>query len=419
MKTVEWALASNIYEVNTRQYTREGTFSAFQQHLPRLQKMGVEILWFMPITPISHLGRKGTLGSYYACSSYTAINPEFGNLEDFKALVKNAHEIGFKVIIDWVINHTGWDHEWIAKHPEFYKKNDHGELYDAHGWEDVVDLDFTNKSLWDAMLNAMRFWVEECDIDGFRCDMAHLVTLDFWEYVRSNLDKQKKLLWVAETENPEYHNVFDATYGWELLHSMEQLYRKELNLSQLKEVLNKYHTNFPKDGLRLLFTSNHDENSHSGSEWERMGNGAKAFAVLCATWQNCIPLIYSGQEIPNTKRLLFFDKDEIEWPQYNQLEHFYEILLASRKTTSALIVGAENSDTIIINNSAQDNILSYKRKNKTDEILVVLNLSNEIQHFELFGFNTERHLKEIFSSELYTSNKMQLNAWNFKVFASQ
>ncbi len=419
MKTVEWALASNIYEVNTRQYTREGTFSAFQQHLPRLQKMGVEILWFMPITPISHLGRKGTLGSYYACSSYTAVNPEFGNLDNFKALVINAHEMGFKVIIDWVTNHTGWDHEWIAKHPEFYKKNNNGELYDAHGWEDVVDLDYSNKHLWDTMLSAMRFWVVECNIDGFRCDMAHLVPLDFWQYVRTNLDIPRKLLWVAETESPEYHNVFDATYGWELLHATEQLYRKELNFSQLREVLNKYANHFSKDGLRLLFTSNHDENSHSGSEWERMGNGAKAFAVLSATWQNSIPLIYSGQEIPNSKRLLFFEKDEINWPGYNQLDHFYKTLLALRKTNSALKAGTENSETIIIDNSAKENILSFHRKNRDSEILVVLNLSNENKNFELYGFHTERTLKEIFSSEILTSNNMQLNAWNFKVFTSQ
>ena len=419
MKTVEWALSSNMYEVNTRQYTMEGTFNAFQQHLPRLQKMGVEILWFMPITPISLLGRKGRLGSYYACSSYTAVNPEFGSHEDFKLLVKAAHEMGFKVIIDWVANHTGWDHEWIAKHPEYYKKNDHGELFDAYGWEDVVDLDFNNKPLWNAMFNAMRYWVEDCDIDGFRCDMAHLVPLDFWQFVRANLDNIKKLLWVAETENPEYHNVFDATFGWELLHAMEQVYRKELKLYQLREVLNKYTSNFPPNGLRLFFTSNHDENSHSGSEWERMGNGAKAFAVLCATWQNSLPLIYSGQEIPNTKRLMFFEKDAIEWQVYNQLEHFYETIFALRKTNSAFKAGNINSETTLILNSAPDNILSYKRKNNKDETLVVLNLSEVNQHFELFGLQLENTLKEIYSSELFTSNEMLLNAWNFKVFASK
>lgn len=186
---VAWTSGSNIYEINIRQYTAAGTFYAFAEHLPRLRDMGVEILWFMPITPISKDVRQGTLGSYYACSDYKAINPEFGTLADFKRLVQKAHDLGFKVIIDWVANHTGWDHVWTKTNPGFFKRNSEGKFYDTNGWHDVIDLNFYDQHLRKAMIDAMRFWVKECDIDGFRCDMAHLVPLDFWRQARMSSTK--------------------------------------------------------------------------------------------------------------------------------------------------------------------------------------------------------------------------------------
>ncbi len=410
---VEWALSANIYEVNIRQYTSEGTFNAFRNHLPRLRKMGVEILWFMPVTPISLLGRKGTLGSYYACSSYTKINPEFGTFEDFKRLVKHAHEMGFKVIIDWVANHTGWDHEWIATHPEFYKKNEAGNFYDAHGWEDVVDLNYEHKPLWKEMVAAMKFWINECGIDGFRCDMAHLVTIDFWEYARAILDQQKQLLWVAETEDQNYYKVFDATYAWELLHSMEKLYRNEIALPQLVDVLSKYATD---NALRLMFTSNHDENSHSGSEWERLGEAATAFAVLCATWINSLPLIYSGQELPNVKRLLFFDKDVIDWNDHNQLGHYYTTLLNLRKTNVALKNPDQTTECRILANTAPASVLTYLRKKDENEVLVVLNLSPEKIYFQIKDYQIIGTMVNPFNGEHFTGNELIMESWAYKIF---
>lgn len=415
---VDWATNANVYEVNTRQYTPEGTFEAFGKHITRLREMGVGILWFMPVTPISQLGRKGTLGSYYACSNYTKINPEFGVMDDFKKLVKSAHVNEMKVLIDWVANHTGMDHEWTQLHPEFYKNNEAGKLYDANGWEDVVDLDFKNVNLWKEMTDAMQFWVSECDIDGFRCDMAHLVPLPFWNYARQTLDSQKKLLWLAESEDVTYHQVFDVTYGWELLHIMESRYRNQTTLQQLVNVLHKYDSEFPTDALRLLFTSNHDENSHSGSEWERLGNGAKAFAVLCATWKNSLPLIYSGQELPNIKRLLFFDKDDIEWKGDNQLQNFYKTLLLLRKNNPALKSPDAASTVQVIDTSKPENILAYVRKNKHHEVLVLLNLTSDEVIFTLNHLDNCQQLHEVFSSELFSDKELNLEPWGYKVFAN-
>jgi len=178
-KTIDWALRANIYEVNVRQYTKEGTLTSFALHLPRLADMGVTVLWFMPITPISIKGRLGTLGSYYACSDYTSINSEFGTEQDFIAVVHAAHTLGMKVMIDWVANHTGQDHVWTRSNPNFYMQDSHGNFTERNGWSDVIDLNYDNQDMRAAMIEAMRYWVETAGIDGFRCNIAHLVPINF------------------------------------------------------------------------------------------------------------------------------------------------------------------------------------------------------------------------------------------------
>jgi alpha-amylase len=377
-QTAEWAHSTNIYEVNIRQYTAEGNFNDFAKELPRLKEMGVQTIWFMPITPISQHNRKGQLGSYYACSDYQSINPEYGTLDDFKNVVKKAHQLGFKVIIDWVANHTGWDHVWTRSNPEFYTKDQQGNFRPPFPeWEDTIQLDYTNQGLRRAMIEAMKFWIKECDLDGFRCDMAHLVPLDFWEEARTELDVVKPLFWLAETEDVNYHEVFDASYTWEFLHAMEKYWKKETDIKGLDEILSKYDAVFPKEALRVFFTSNHDENSHSGSEYERLGDAAKPFAVLCATW-NGVPLIYSGQEMPLiNKRLHFFDRDPIPWTTEYALQDFYKTLLHLHLNNPALRAGDENVKTYRIKTSDDDHVFAYLRKNNEKEVLVMLNLSSK------------------------------------------
>ncbi|HEV3413697.1 MAG TPA: alpha-amylase family glycosyl hydrolase [Puia sp.] len=415
----EWSYTSSIYEVNLRQYTPEGTISAFSRQMPRLREMGIDILWFMPITPISVEKRLGTLGSYYACSDYMAINPEFGTLDDFTKLVKDAHALGLKVIIDIVANHTGWDHRWTREHPEYYKRNQEGKFYDPHGWEDVIDLNYDNKELRQAMIGVMRFWIESCDVDGFRCDMAMLVPLDFWREARVALDPLKPLFWLAECEEIAYHEVFDATYTWKLLHKMEAIWRKESTLAGLGEVLNYYSSQFPADGLRVYFTTNHDENSHSGSEYERLGDTAKACAVLCATW-NGLPLIYSGQEMPNYKRLKFFDRDPIEWTGRYELNDFYQSLLSLRKRNRALRAADPAGVTRRINTGADDRCFGYARTAGEDEVVVLLNFSGGWIKLDTTSWGMTGGYKDIFTlRDWKLPASIDVSPWGYAVLEKE
>ena len=423
-----WASATNIYEVNLRQYTPEGSFAAFGRHLPRLRDMGIEVLWFMPITPISQDRRKGSLGSYYACSDYMATNPEYGSLDDFKQLVKDAHGMGFKVLIDWVANHTGWDHRWTKEHPDYYRKNQEGQFYEAHGWEDVIDLNYDNPQLRQAMISAMEFWIDQCDLDGFRCDMAMLVPLDFWREARTALDKRKQLFWLAECEEVAYHEVFDATYTWKFLHRMEAVRRKEYGPAGLDEVLQEYAASFPTEALRAYFTSNHDENSHSGSEYERMGDEARLFAVLCCTW-NGVPLIYSGQELPNYKRLQFFEKDPIEWKAEQDpaawkgafaLHDFYKRLLGLRRRNAALQAGRPDS-VQRLHTKADDRSFIFRRTNGGDEVLVLLNLSAEVLTIPVqeLGLGSGGTFQALFLGGIHQFTEdmlIQLAPWGYEVY---
>ena len=416
-----WAKGSNIYEVNIRQYTNEGTFRAFAEHLPRLQQMGVEIIWFIPITPISVEKRLGTLGSYYSTSNYTKINPEFGTLEDFKAVVQQAHKLGLKVLIDWVANHTGWDHHWATEYPEYYKQTPEGDFFDKHGWDDVIDLDYSNEEVRVEMIKAMSYWIQETDIDGFRCDMAHLVPLDFWTRARTEIATIKAdLFWLAETEDVIYILAFDAMYAWELLHTMEKLYKGEATVAQLDKVLEKYSNRFPEEAIHLAFTSNHDENSHSGTEYERMGKAAKAFAVLTATWKNCMPLVYSGQELPNQKRLLFFDKDEIEWTGTCWLHDFYKSLLELHRSNPALHTSNKNNVTARIQTNDNENVFAFTRQTGNDQVLVLLNLSAlNVIKVQITNPAIKGHYKSAFTGFEYTfsgNEIFELNAWDYLVY---
>lgn len=378
--TTDWKHSTNIYEVNVRQYSQEGTFNAFAKDLPRLKDMGVQVLWFMPITPIAKEKMKGSMGSYYACSDYTAINPEFGTLEDFKNLVKSAHDMGFKVIIDWVANHTGWDHVWTKQHPEYYLKDSStGTFQAASGMEDIIELDFSNTEMRKAMTEAMKFWVNECDIDGFRCDLAAWVEVDFWQEARPLLDAVKPLFWLGEfdeLENPDYGKVFDASYSWKWMHRTKEFYEKKEPLDSLLPLLHQYSA-IGDSSMRAWFTTNHDENSWNGTEYEKYGDMAKALAVFSCTW-NGVPLIYNGQELPmKTKRLEFFDKDPIPWTGTNELHGFYKTLLNLKSTNAALRGGDPDAKTFILGNTAPNKVFAYLRKKGEEEVLVVLNMSGQ------------------------------------------
>ena len=413
----KWSYSANIYEVNIRQYTPEGTFEAFAKHLPRLKDMGIKILWFMPIYPISKKDRLGSLGSYYAIEDYCGINPEFGNLDDFKALVQEAHDLNFKVIIDIVANHTGNDHHWIKEHPDYYVYKDADEVLHPHGWEDVAQLNYDNPEVHKAMIKAMKFWIDKCDIDGYRCDMAHLVPLEFWIEAKRKISKIKDdLFWLAECEVPEYHEVFDATYTWRWMHASQEFYQGKMDLQSLLIVLYKSVTEFPCNAFRMYFTSNHDENSWNGTEYEKYGDSAALFAVFSCTW-NGMPMIYSGQEMPNKKRLKFFDKDQIDWKERFELHNFYKTLLILKSNNKSLRSGDLNVLTKIISHPEDPEVFSYLRKHAEDEVLVVLNCSNTPKDFEVI--DVKGVFRNVFGGpdiEFDKDNSVYLKEWGYLVF---
>lgn len=410
-----WIYNTNVYEVNLRQYSEEGTFVAFSKHLPRLKDMGVQTLWFMPLTPIAQKYKKGTMGSYYACSDYTSVNPEFGDLNDFKILVQQAHALGFKVIIDWVANHTGWDHVWTVQHPEWYKKDEAtGDFKKASGMDDIIELDFNNPKLRKAMIAAMKFWVTECAIDGFRCDLAFWVQLDFWIEAKKELNATKELFWLAEADaldHPAYMQVFDAAYTWTWMHKTEAFCKNNLSFAELLDVLNRYQ-NAP--GLKAWFTSNHDENSWNGTEYEKYGEAAKLLAVFSCTWPG-MPLIYSGQELPNTKRLAFFDKDVIEWKAEFQLHDFYKTLLNLAAAHPALetTIPVQRIDT-----PADESLLAFIRRAGDKEVVVLLNFSADILNFDWLE-NLTGSFRNVFTNEeINFSNQKtsKISGWGYYVF---
>lgn len=388
---VAWSRDANIYEVNIRQYTKEGTIKAFAAHLPRLKKMGVDILWLMPVQPIGEKNRKGKLGSYYAVRDYTAVNPEFGSLDDLKRLVQQAHGLGMRVILDWVANHTAWDNPWVTEHSDWYKKNDKGEIYpvtfnegpEPEYWTDVVALDYSKPEVWKAMTDAMAFWVREADIDGFRCDVAGLLPIPFWNHARAELDKIKPVFMLAEWAEPKLHEqAFDMTYGWDLADVMKDVAKGKADADELKRVFTHPAKVFPEQAYRMRFTSNHDFNSWQGSDTELYGPAFKTMAVLAATLPG-MPLIYSGQESGLDKRLAFFEKDHIEWKNY-PLAGFYAELLKLKKDNKALWNGQYGGSLEFLD-TANDKVIAYRRKLGTNSVTVVANVSGSAQQYAIDG----------------------------------
>ena len=369
-KVPGFLVSSNIYEVNTRQYTAEGTFKAFVEHLPRLKQMGVEILWFMPIHPIGTEKRKGSLGSYYSIKNFREVNSEFGNLEDFKLMVETIHNLGMRIILDWVANHAAWDNNWTLTNPDFFERDEELKFKSPYDWTDVIQINHSNIQEQDAMIDAMSYWITECNIDGFRADLAHLTPLAFWIKARTALDKMKpELVWLAETEEVSYHQAFDISYTWKWMHASEEFVKSDFDVSKLLSLLSSASKDFGSE-LRMYYTSNHDENSWNGSEYEKYGIYARALAVFANTYIHSVPLIYSGQELPCKKRLSFFDKDQIDWDEQPALHSFYSILLQLRARNPVF-----NADAV---QSFIDNpwgVLAYKIINGDDCVFVVLNIS--------------------------------------------
>lgn len=446
----DWHKNATIYEVNLRQYTPEGTFNAFATHLPRLKEMGVDILWLMPIHPVSLVKRKGELGSPYAVGDYLDVNPDIGTMDDFKALLEAIHDQGMYCIIDWVPNHTGWDNPWITAHPNWYTQDADGNIVDplnpetgeSWGWTDVADLNYDNPDMRRGMIDAMTFWVKDIGIDGFRVDVAHSVPLDFWEDCNKELYQIKPLFMLAEAAIPDRRNSggFVMDYAWEMHHLLNEIAKyqganrsdnKQLvqgNLVEGKDqhmepktaldidtILAKNQEEY-QQGYFMHFTSNHDENSWAGTEFERMGDGHLAFAVLTATFDG-MPLLYSGMESAMDKQLEFFKKDDIEWGDY-QYAPFYQKLFGLKHRNEALWNGDAGGALVKIPTGNDENIYAFTREKNGDKVVVIINLSAEEQALKLTGDHFEGTYSDLFSGKETTLTKdwaTKMAPWTYRV----
>jgi glycosidase len=415
----DWANDAVMYEVNVRQFTPEGTLKAFEAHLPRLKAMGVEILWFMPIHPISEKNRKGGLGSYYSIRDFKAVNPEFGSLNDFKALVAKSHEMGFKVIIDWVGNHTGWDNQWIVDHPDWYTKDSLGNIVPpVADWSDVADLNYDSAGLRAAMLDALKFWVKDAGIDGYRCDYAGGVPTDFWETARLSLDSIKPVFMLAENQDQMelLNKAFNCNYGWTFHHLMNEVAQGKKNASDLDSSLVKIGKAYLPGTYPLHFTSNHDENSWNGTEYERLGEAVKTMATLSFVVPG-MPLIYTGQEAALNKRLLFFEKDEVDWSK-TEMQDFYQKLIQLKQEQAALWNGLAGGSFVLIQSTNPVEVLSFVREQDGNQVLAVFNLSkNPID--AVLTLNNAADYTEYFTSETQKLDQMalvKLKPWDYKIY---
>ena len=419
VKHPEWSYNQTIYEVNVRQYSAEGTFKAFEKDLPRLKEMGVGIVWLMPINPIGELNRKGTLGSQYSVKDYLTINPEFGTESDFRSLVNRTHELGMYLIIDWVANHCAWDNKLLVEHPEWFTKNAEGKFIPpVEDWQDVVDFNYDNKDLWKYMTEALKFWVREYDIDGFRCDVAGMVPTEFWNQARAELDEIKPVFMLAEWETPEMHEkAFDMTYSWDLYKIFNSIAKKEKNAKDIVKYFAEEKSLYPTNAFRMRFTSNHDENTWNGTEFERLGDAAETFAVLTTVIPG-MPLLYNGQEAGLNKRLQFFEKDPIEWKKH-KFADIYSKLFNLKLSNSVLQNGERGAELEIINASDEENIFAFVRRNDKEKILVLFNLSDKAQTFVLNDNMVKGSYKNFFIDEetsLSEKESIMLEKWGYRLF---
>jgi len=426
-----------IYEANIRQYSPEGTFKAFTKDIPQLKQLGVKVIWLMPIFPISETKRKATggenskfatdfpeaeqskyLGSYYAVSDFTAINPEFGTIKDFRALINTAHDNGIYVILDWVPNHTGWDHVWLKNNPEFYTQNNKGEVIHPKDtdWTDVADLNYDNQEMRKEMIDDMSFWITKEGVDGFRCDVAGSVPTDFWQQAIPELRAKKDIFMLAEAWEPALlkEGLFDMAYAWDGHHMMNKLAKGEVSATAFTEYMTTTKERYEADDILMNFVTNHDENSWNGTIKERMVNNSEAMTALSFLMPG-MPLIYSGQEYDLDHKLLFFEKDSFPHTKGKTWKLLEK--LGKLKTTSSALNGGKDAASYINIDTTNNNVLAFKRSKNGSRIIYIANLSNE--SIEISLPLKGKYIDYMVNGKLeFNEETLLLEAWEYKILVN-
>ena len=413
-----------LYEANIRQYSIEGTFNAFSKDLDLIKELGVNIIWLMPINPISTTKSKGPLGSYYAISDYKKVNPEFGTSDDFRSLVEKAHSMGIYIIIDWVPGHTGWDHNWINENSDYYLKNKEGKIIDpinpstgeSFGWTDVADLNYNNLQMQQAMMDAMAFWVKEFDIDGFRVDQAYAVPQSFYERTFKMLKSIKPIFLLAETDinHPggiELVNRFDASYDWPGHHLSKEIAQGKKDVNSLRKHFSWINKNYKGENVLINFLTNHDENSWNGSIKEVYGDAEKVFTALSYLSPG-MPLIYSGQEYDLDKRLLFFEKDSFPKVSGATID-FLKRMGDLKNNHPALKASLGYEKLSYIETNAEDKILAFERRNEGDTIVFIANFSSNHSQFRMNYDSNFKSFPKGTEKTLSSTYEYVMKPWEF------
>lgn len=378
MDSPAWIRDAVLYQLNLRHFTPEGTLAAAGARLPRLRDLGIDVVWLMPVHPIGEVNRKGALGSPYAVRDHRAVNPEFGTLDDLLAFVARAHALGLRVLLDWVANHTAWDHVLVHEHPEWYARDWKGDFRPTPWWDwsDVIDLDYGVEGPADWMIDAMVYWVREADVDGFRCDVAGFVPTPVWERARRELEAVKPVVLLAEWEDRELHRAaFDASYAWSWYEAVRDIARGRADVTALFRYYSGHQRAYPRHALRMTHVENHDRNAWDGSQFEVFGDALEAAVVLSVVGEG-IPLLHNGQEAGNPRRLAFFERDPIAWRPH-PLGELYRDLFALKHRTRALWNGAHGAPMVRVPNDAEPRVLSFVRRGARDAVLALFNLSPE------------------------------------------
>lgn len=421
MQHAVWSYDAVVYEMNVRQLTEEGTLLMAMRHLQHLKDMGVDAVWLMPVYPIGVVERKGELGSYYSISDYCAINPEFGTMADFDAFVEEAHRLGLKVLLDWVANHTARDAKWLKDRPmSWYERDEQGVAKVPWDWSDTAKLNYAEKGVWQGQIDAMKFWVREHGVDGFRCDMAMLVPLEFWQDVRRELQSVKpNIFMLAEAEGAEFFDkAFDACYGWELHHAMVAVAQGKTRVWTLRDKIYSVLNDNPRTSMHMSFTSNHDENSWSGSEQSRFGEALSAMSALSFVLPKSLPLIYTGQEIGYDHSFKFFDKDAMPQFEWNNATEIYHRLCEMKHDCSSLRSADLGGSFIELNTNAPDCLLAFVREDEHSRVVYIANLSP----YKIFAdFHTGIYAgdyKNVISGEtetLYEHTWGDMEPWSYRL----
>jgi glycosidase len=428
----DWVRDGLVYEIYPRAFSASGDFNGITARVDDLKRLGVNILWLMPIHPIGELKKKGTIGSPYAVRDYYSINPDYGTKADFKRLIAEAHRRRMKVIIDVVANHTSWD-SVMMKSPEFYEHDAQGRITYPHDWSDVAELNYSNPLLRRYMTDMLKYWIREFDLDGFRCDVAEEVPTDFWETARRELEAIKPdIVMLAEGHKPELLlKAFDFDYSWPLHSALTNVLQGRAPASALRSAWEEEFKGWPRGSLHMRFSDNHDERRALA----RFGEpGALAASVLMFTLDG-VPMLYNGMEVGDTTESgapALFEKLPIFWPiadRRPEFPRFYKQMSTLRSDNVALRRGT----MAWLSNSDETRVLTFLRRNKDEEVLVAINLSNRpfngsVTFAQTKGFtditpDIDPPLppdapapERAASKRLVTLPTLSLDAWGYRIF---